>query len=178
MNLLNKTKVYLIGPCQYKDGREWRIDAATWLDELGVTVLDPYEQPFLFCPSEAPDIHKVLKAQLKDGQFQEVAYHMKQIVRADLACVDRSDFLIVYIDPAVHTCGSYHELFLANSLKKPIFLVIEGGKEFCPLWLLGVFPHHYVYSSFEEVRNVLTGINYGDIVVDSKRWRLLKDCLR
>lgn len=178
MKLLNKTKTYLIGGIQYEDGRVWRSDVSAWLNDLGVTVLNPYDSPFLFAPSEAPNEHEILKAKLKAGIFKDVCDHMKQIVRFDLACVDRSDFILAYINPNVHSCGSYHELFLANSLKKPIFLVINGGKEKCPLWLFGVFPERYIYSSFEEVKEMLTRINNGDIVPDSNRWRLLKHSLR
>lgn len=178
MNLLNKTKLYQIGPMQYEDGQLWREETSVWLREMGITVLNPYESPFLFAPSEAPNEHQILNQKLSEGDFQYVADHMKQIVRFDLACVDRSDILLVYVNPSVHTCGSYHELFLANSLKKPIFIVVEGGKERCPLWLFGVFPERYIYSSFEEVRKMLTDINSGAIVPDSSRWRLLKQELR
>jgi len=177
-NLLEKTKCYLVGPIEFQDGRKWRKDCSIWLKEMDVQVLDPYECPFLFAPSEAPDEHVKLKEKLKNGDYETVHNHMKQIVRYDLACVDKSDFIIAYIDPNVPTFGSMNELVLARSLRKPVFIVVNGGIEKAPLWLLGMFYPRYFYSSFREVRKMLTDIHKGVTLPDSNRWRLLKNHLR
>ena len=178
MNLLNKTNVYLAGPMQYQNGRGWREDVAIWLSEMGIKALDPYNKPFLFAPSEAEDDHSRLYMKLEAGDYEAVHQHMKEIIRYDLACVDRSDFILTYIDPTINTIGTINELSLARSLRKPVFIVVKGGIKKCPLWLLGMFKPNYFYSSFEEVKNMLTKINDGETLPDSSRWRLLKPHLR
>jgi len=178
MNLLNKTIVYTVGAMEFENGRGWRQEAAIWLSEMGIRVLDPYKKPFLFAPSEEEDDHAKLKEKLQNGDYEFVHQHMKEIIRYDLACVDRSDFILAYIDPAVNTIGSINELSLARSLRKPVFVVVNGGIKKCPLWLLGMFKPNYFYSSFEEVRKVLTDINNGVILPSSDRWRLLKPEIR
>lgn len=159
---------------EYQDGSAWREDAEYWLKALGVKVLNPYNSPFLFSPQEDSSSQQHLRDMLGIGLEEEVHEHMKKIVRFDLACVDRSDFLIAYIDPEVPTFGSINELVLARNLKKPVFLVVKGGIKKCPLWLCGMFPPRYIYSSIEDVKTVLIGIDCGEIQVDSDRWRLLK----
>jgi hypothetical protein len=92
--------------------------------------------------------------------------------------VDRSDFIICYIDPNVFTAGSIEELVTAVRMKRVCFVVIEGGKKKTPLWIMGMLPHRYIYNSFEEVKNVLTNIDTGVKSIDSDRWRLFKEELR
>ena len=178
MNILNKTKVYLVGPMEFQNGRGWREEVSVWLSDMGIVALDPYNKPFLFAPSEEEDEHDRLKQKLEDGDYESVHQHMKEIIRYDLACVDRSDFILAYIDPAVNTIGSINELSLARSLRKPVFIVVNGGIEKCPLWLLGMFKPNYFYSSFKDVEEMLGKINSGEVAPDSNRWRLLKDKFR
>ena len=92
--------------------------------------------------------------------------------------VDRCDFIICYINPNVGTFGTMEELTTAVRMKRPIFLVVEGGKKKTPLWIFGMLPHKYIYDSFEDVKKVLTSIDTGAKVLDSDRWRLFKPELR
>ena len=98
--------------------------------------------------------------------------YMRLIRHVDLRMVDICDFMIVRILPAVHLCGSYEELFLANREKKPILLAVEGGKDATPNWLFGTLPHEYFFGDFDEIKNFLTGISDGSIEMD-KRWTML-----
>jgi hypothetical protein len=59
-------------------------------------------------------------------------------------------------------------------MKKPIFLSVEGGKKKCPLWILGMIPHKYIYNSVEEIVDMIRKIDGEKVKVDSDRWRLLK----
>jgi hypothetical protein len=63
-------------------------------------------------------------------------------------------------------------------MKRPIFVVVEGGKSKTPLWVMGMLPHKYIYDSFDEVKKVLTNIDSGIKSIDSERWRLFKHELR
>ena len=47
INLLEKTKTYLVGHMQYSEGRDWREYVEQELEQLNVTVFNPYKKPFL-----------------------------------------------------------------------------------------------------------------------------------
>lgn len=187
MNVLAKTKTYLIGPMQYAEGRKWRDDISDTLRGIGVTIFDPYKKPFINAPDEDEQTHEKMcylmesggrkTAQDKTG-FDEVAEHMKKVRSFDLSMVDRADFIICYLDPQVPTFGTMEELSWACRCKKPTFIVIEGGKKKTPFWVMGMFPHKYIYNSFEEVEDVLLDINTGKVKISSDRWRLFEPHLR
>lgn len=176
--ILDKTKVYLCGPMQYQNGEAWRNDMTNFLDQIGVTVFDPYKKPFINAPEEDDNTHKKMKVLMDSGDYDEVAEHFKKVRSFDLSMVDRADFLICYINPKVFTAGSIEELSWGVRCKKPIFIVVEGGKKNTPLWIMGMLPHKYIYDSFDDVKSVLANINSGVKSIDSDRWRLLKDFLR
>lgn len=178
MNILNKTKTYLCGPMQYADGREWREDMTKFLQTMGITVFDPYKKPFINAPEEDEGIHQRMNTLMENGEFDEVAEHFRTVRAFDLSMVDRSDFIICYINPSVPTIGTVEELVTSVRMKRPTFIIVEGGKSKTPLWIMGMIPHKYIYNSFQEVKNVLTNINSGVKSLDSNRWRLFKPELR
>lgn len=175
MNLLNKTKTYLVGHMQYADGSSWRQYVRQQLSPMGITVFDPYDKPFIKDVDEGSEIRKSLSELMSGEKYDEVQDRMKEIRIYDLNLVDRSDFIIAHIIPEVASWGSAEELVTANRSKKPIFLSVEGGKKKCPLWLLGTIPHRYIYDSLSDVVATITGINNGYIKIDSDRWRLLRE---
>ena len=63
-------------------------------------------------------------------------------------------------------------------MKKPVFVSMEGGKSNTPLWMLGMFPHKYIYSSIDEITDMLYAIDSGEKEIDSDRWRLLQKRFR
>lgn len=176
--VLNDTKCYLIGSMQYENGEEWREVAEQRLAPMGITTFNPYKRPFLDGPPENADSHTIWRGWLEEGRFDEVAEIYKEIRSLDLSMVDRADFIICYLKTSVFTAGTMEELSWAVRLKRPIFLVVEGGKAKTPFWILGMLPHKYIYSSFEEVYEVLRKIDSGQKEIDSKRWRLLRPELR
>lgn len=178
MNILRDTKSYLIGPMQYGDGRIWREDMTVFLKQMGVTVFDPYKKPFINAPDEDENTHKRMYSLMKSGEYDEVASHFKMVRSFDLSMVDRSDFIICYLDPKIPTFGTVEELAWSIRCKRPVFIVIEGGKQNTPLWVMGMLPHKYIYNNFEEVKSVLTNIDTGVKSIDSDRWRLFKTELR
>ncbi len=178
MNILKGTKTYLIGPMQYGNGRQWREDMADFLKSIGVTYFDPYKKPFINAPEEDENTHARLFSLMESGEFDEVAEHFKKVRSFDLSMVDRSDFIVCYLNPSVPTYGTVEELSWAVRMKRPIFVVVEGGKAKTPLWVMGMIPHKYIYNSFDEVKKVLTNIDNGVKSIDSDRWRLFKPELR
>ena len=179
MNILNKTKIYEIGHMQYGNGRGWRDELRPFLENMGITVFDPYDKPFMNAPEEDENTHKLMAQYMENEQYDLVAEHFKKVRAFDLSMVDKSDFVICYLDTSVFTVGTIEELcWAAGRLKRPTFIIIEGGKKKAPLWLFGLIPHKYIYNNFEEVKDVLTKINSGEKEIDSDRWRLLKEGLR
>jgi hypothetical protein len=174
-NILKGTTTYLVGQIQYKDGRGWREVATKRLKPMGIRVFDPYNHPFVNSIQEgAENTQDKMKEMVKAGQFDEVSKLMKQIRVEDLASVDLSTFIVAYIDINAYTCGTWEEIFWANRLKRPIFLICEQGKKGVPLWLFGTIPHKYMYNSLEEALTMIEKINSGEVKIDSDRWRILR----
>lgn len=177
MSLLNRAKCYLVGPMQYQNGRGWRERVTEQLKEIGVVCFDPYSKPFEADIKETEEFQKELLSFQISGDYDTVSRLMANVCYHDLALVTLSDFIIAYIDPKVVTVGSWHELFLAEELKKPIFLIVEGGKKTTPLWLFGTINHNFIFESFDQVIEELTKINFGKTSL-SVRWKLLKQDIR
>lgn len=175
MNILKKTKSYNIGAMEYvSDGETWRDRCDKFLGELGVTCFNPYKRPFESDIKEDKESQRLMREWRESGHLWKVHEHMKEIIAADLAMVDRADFLIAYINPDVPTFGSMHEIVAANQQKKPIFVCIEGGVEKTPLWLLGLLPVRFFYNNFDDLLEMLRKIDAGEVKIDSNRWRLFK----
>lgn len=176
-NVLWRTRTYLIGNMQYisgDEGESWRDNISKTLHEMGVIVFNPYHKPFIKDVQEGPNVRKRLDAALKKGDYNYLNKKMRQIRIFDLNLVDRSDFLIAYINPTVASWGSAEEIVTAVRMKKPIFLVVKGGKQNCPLWIFGMFPHKYIYDSIEDIAKMLKRINAGRKKLDNVRWKLLR----
>lgn len=174
MNILQKTRVYLIGGMQYVDGSEWRMIVKNELNKIGVVVFNPYDHPFIDSEDENNDCRKKLEDLIKEKKYNETASIVKKIRSEDLRCVDVCDFCFVYINPQYPTVGSWEEIFWANRMKKPIFFCVEGGLSKLPLWMYGVIPYKYVYNNINEAIDVLKQIDSGEKEIDSDRWRLLR----
>lgn len=176
--ILDKTRCYLIGSMEFGDGSKWREDVTKELSKMGIVSFDPYKKPFIDNSlHEGNDQISALRSQItgwKKENMDCIHKSMKAIRSSDLNLVDRSDFIIYYLNPKVPSYGSLEEFFSANSKKKPIFVVIEGGKENTPLWLLGTLPPNYFYDSINSVLEIINNIDSGKVEIDSRRWRLLK----
>lgn len=176
MNVLEKTKTYLVGPMEFvTDGSSWRERVTEELAPLGITCFDPYKKPFESDIKEDKETQARLIADRESGNLEPIHEHMKEIIAADLAMVDRADFIIAYLNPNVPTFGTMHEIVVANQAKKPIFIFVEGGVRKTPLWMLGLLPVKYFYNNLDELLFTIKQINSGGIPIDSKRWRLFKE---
>ena len=176
MNILKNTKSYSVGPMEYvEDGESWRHKCENFLADLGVVCFNPYKRPFESDVKEDKESQKMMRQWREEGSYWKVHEHMREIIAADLAMVDRADFIIAYINPDVPTFGTIHEIVAANQQKKPIFVCVEGGVHRTPLWLLGLLPVRYFYDDFDSLLNTLESINNGTIHIDSSRWRLFKE---
>ncbi len=174
MNNLWRTKTYLVGHMQYSDGSSWRAKITPELEQMGVTVFDPYKKPFIKDVQEADASKEQLLVAQQSGNFDWLQNKMREIRTFDLNLVDRSDYIIAHIEPKIASWGSSEELVTANRMKKPIFLSVDGGKQNTPLWIFGMIPHKYIYNSVDEIMETLKQIDSGEKELDSNRWRLLR----
>ena len=174
MNLLYKTKTYLVGHMQYVSGRDWRKDVTDKLKPLCITCFNPYEKPFIKDVEEDEASREEMETWMRTKQYDRVTDRMKMVRAYDLNLVDRSDFLIAHLVPDVASWGSAEEIVTAVREKKPVFVSMEGGKSKTPLWMLGMFPHKYIYNSLDEIVEMLYAIDSGNKPIDSDRWRLLR----
>lgn len=173
-NVLEGTKTYLVGHMQYLSGRNWREETANSLKALKITCFDPYKKPFLRDVEEDESSRQEMESWMATKQYDRVTDRMKTVRAYDLNLVDRSDFIIAHLVPDVASWGSAEEIVTAVRMKKPVFISMEGGKEKTPLWMLGMFPHKYIYNSLDEIIKMLYSIDSGTKKIDSDRWRLLK----
>ena len=177
VNFLEGTRCYLIGSMQYAkggQGRSWRELVKSTLLPREVTCFDPYSKPFIKSIQEDEKSFTELQDKINAGKFAEVREEMKEIRSVDLSMVDRSDFIIAYIHPTVPSWGTPEELSQAVRLKKPIFLVVEGGIHKCPFWIFGMLHYKYMYNSIEDALKVICNIDDGILSPDSGRWRFLQ----
>ena len=173
-NLLYRTKCYLVGHMQYVSGRNWRQHVTEKLNPLGITCFDPYKKPFIKDVEEDEASRQEMETWMKTKQYDRVTDRMKTVRAYDLNLVDRSDFIIAHLVPEVASWGSAEEIVTAVREKKPVFVSMEGGKSKTPLWMLGMFPHKYIYNTVDEIIDMLFAIDCGNKPIDSDRWRLLQ----
>ncbi len=178
MSLLKKTKTYLIGPMEFQNGEDWREKFTKDVKSMGIHCFNPYKKEFIHRIDESDAHRKELNWLREHGEYDALAAHCKDFRIFDLACVDKSDFIVCYVDTSVFSVGTFEELSWANRLKKPIFVVVKQGKKSCPLWIFGMIDHNYIFDTFDEVVDKLKRINNEEEPVDHKRWRLLQEGIR
>lgn len=175
--VLWRTRCTVIGPMQYSDGRKIRELIKNELSPLGIIVFDHYNKPFDNAFDEGEEARLQLAKWLENEEYDKIA-EQRTIRLQDLLLIDKSDFIIFHFIPGVVTVGSFEEFFLANSQKRPIFFICEGGKKLCPYWIFWTIPHKYIYNNVGEVLDVIKKIDSGEKPIDSDRWKLLSRSFR
>jgi nucleoside 2-deoxyribosyltransferase len=171
MNRLKGQRAYLCGPVDRVSdrGHGWRDNISDFLIPLGVEIFNPLKKPNEVGSED--DNVAIKKAQLKkEKKWEELSIMMKKIRTTDLRMVDVCDFLVVYLDLDTHPCGTYDEVFLANSQKKPILIHIKQGKENTPDWMFGVISHDFFFSDWKSLQEYLLHVNSCDKINTYKRW--------
>lgn len=158
---------------QYQCGRKWRDEIKPHLAELGITAFDPYSKPFVDDVREDEEARAQLKVWMETGEYDKVAERMRPVRNFDLRLSDLSDFIIAHINPSVASWGTAEEIVTSTRAKKPVFLSVEGGKQRTPLWIMGMFPHKYIYNNPDEIVAMLKRIDSLEKPIDSDRWKLL-----
>lgn len=173
-NLLWRTRCYLIGHMENVDGRGWRNYVKEQLADTGIIFFDPYIKPFTHDIPEDEESRGQMKKWMETEQYDLVQQRFWDVRGYDLRLCDICDFFIANIQPKIASWGSAEELFTINRAKKPLFLSVEGGRKHTPLWLMGTFPHKYVYDGLDEIIQTVKAIDQGIVKMNSDRWKLLK----
>ena len=148
----------------------WRRDIREALGDLTVHWLDPTRKPIDVGVED--DMSRLMRRKHKEaGDYEFVTSEMRPIRGVDLRMVDFSDFLVVYLDMPTHSCGTYEELFWANRMKRPVFLMCEQGKESIPDWLFATLPHEYFHSTWASLYAHVRRVAQDPSFVDPyRRW--------
>lgn len=175
MQRLKNQRVYLAGPMDRcpNEGRAWRESISSFLDDLGVVVLNPLDKPTDTAKedSESRAYRRLLKSQ---ENYEQLVKEMKIIRNVDLRMVDVSDFIVANLDLDIHPCGTLEEIFLANRQKKPVIVHMKQGKKNVPDWLFGTLPHQMMFSTWQEVKDYLLYIDSSENINTLNRWYFLQ----
>ena len=178
-HLLRRTKCYLAGNIENSNAPDsWRDLVKTELAETGIVFFDPLKKPFMDSVNE-DKAHMVRLARIREeGRFDELSRVMRKIRVEDLSLVDRSDFLIAVISAKTASWGTAEEVFWANRMKKPIYLVALEGKKGCPFWIFGTLPADQIYDDIHQVIADIRQIDSGQKKLDLDRWKIFREEFR
>jgi hypothetical protein len=177
MNRLKGSRTYLSGAMDRvtDGGVGWRNDLKPYLKAKQVVVIDPCDKPKCLlgnAPDESPE-KRAEVARLKTfGDLKAVKDFMRPIRNCDLRFTDMADFLIVNLDLDFHPCGTYNEVFMAVSQKKPIIVRCEQGRNAMPNWLIGCIPDELFFGTWGEVKEYLRHVDEDEEVDHLGRWQL------
>jgi nucleoside 2-deoxyribosyltransferase len=171
INRLKGSTVYLAGSIDLSpdSGKSWRDQITAKLHSLGVTVYNPLEKP-IDIGLENDDARISRKLLKESGQFDKFREIMKTIRHADLRMIDKSDFMIVYLDLSVVFCGTMEEISWCNKTKKVVAVFCKQGKLAIPDWIWGMLPHELLFDTMDDVMTYLEHINNDPIIDDLGRW--------
>ena len=165
--------VYLAGPmfaCD-DDGVGWRDQITSKLvEEYGLTVEDPTKKTADGL-GEVGDDKALFKKLIKKQEWRIVREKFWPIVRKDLRCVDKADFLIIVYDPNVHMFGTIHEWVEAHRQKKPILMKYsENDLEAFNVWATTLVKPEWMFTTWEDMFDYLDLVRDG--FIDTKYWTL------
>ena len=177
MNEIDGIKVYLSGPMDRveDDGVGWRQEFRLICEKAGLffKFLDPTDKPE-GVSSEVVEKYAIKEA-LKKGDWETASKKSRKVRHVDLRMIDNTDLYIVHIDTTIHSCGTYNELFEAESQQKPIFVIMASHHEKydIPLWLVGIVKEKEVFEGIDECIGYLVKINKGKIKLDDRWLRIV-----
>lgn len=170
---LNNKIVYLAGPIHNisDNGSTWRDYITPMLKEKFNLVINDPTKMTANGLGEVGDDKQLMKNFIKNEQWEDLKKAFYPIVRKDLRCVDKADFIIVSYDPTIHTVGTIHEIVLASIIKKPILLKYDRNQlsQFNP-WISCFLKPQWFFPTWDSLFEYLDKINLGDI--ETSHWGL------
>jgi nucleoside 2-deoxyribosyltransferase len=178
-HVLTRTKCYLAGNIENSNApHSWRDMVKTELADTGIIFFDPLKKPFMDSVNEDKE-HMARLAKLREEKrFEDLSKIMRKIRVEDLSLVDRADFIIAVISAKTASWGTAEEVFWANRMKKPIYLVVSEGKQACPFWIFGTLPEHQIYGNVADVIAEIRQIDSGEKMIDLTRWKIFREEFR
>ena len=150
-------------------GVGWRNRISPMLKSMGITVLNPCDKPVKVGLEDEGTRSEIEHLKLTK-QYDKIRNDYGVIRTLDLRCVDISDFIIASIDTDVHACGTYEEIAVANSQKKPVLIWCQQGKQKGPNWLFFMLPHQHIFGSLDGLLEYLLNVDTGRDIKHYKRW--------
>lgn len=172
MNRLKNMRIYLAGAIDrvVDDGVTWRRNIRRELSDLGIIWLDPTDKPTKTALEDS-ETRKTRHQYKERGDYEYVATEMKIIRSIDLRLVDLSDLLIVDLDMETHACGTYNEIFLADSQKKPVLIHNVQGVRSIPDWMYGVLPFQHFFGSWIDLIKYVREVATEADIETYNRWK-------
>jgi len=171
-NKLKNMSVYLSGPMDRASdgGVGWRDGITSFLEKMGINVLNPCEKPIDTGMNEEEARQKIDDMK-RAGNYKDIRKIYGDIRRIDLRMVDISDFMIAYLNTDIYTCGTVEEIVLANRQKKPVLIWTDHikGMYSIPNWIYFMLPVKYIFANKRHLTDFLRRIDNGQIETD-KRW--------
>lgn len=179
LHVLNRTKCYLAGNIENSNApHSWRDLVKSELAATGIIFFDPLKKPFMDSVNEDKEHMARLAKMREESRFDDLSKIMRKIRVEDLSLVDRSDFLIAVISAKTASWGTAEEVFWANRMKKPIYLVVSEGKQACPFWIFGTLPSDQIHGNIQEVIADIRLIDSGEKKIDLSRWKIFREEFR
>ena len=174
MNRLKGARYYHCGPMQSlpDSGIGYRKIIEDITKKFGLICLDPTNKPSSVAKEDI-GTREILLNSIKSGKYEYVHEVMREICAIDLRLVDISDFLILYHDPNIPTCGTWHEMGMAILQRKPVLVLCPSGLDKIPLWLWGVGKYQEFFTSIEQLDSYLAHLAYDQNIEDLGRWKFL-----
>ena len=165
MGNLSHWKFYEVGPIDRdSDPCSWRDKVTEFLLSYGAKVLDPTKKASSI-GLEDQDSREIRKQYKENGEYDKLAQIMKKVISYDLRCVDES-CIICRLDENIHTCGTYHELAMAELQRKPILVFSTSGKKTIPDWLFGFLELEHIFEDMEDMFSYLRKLD-ADLATDT-----------
>ncbi len=173
---LDGIKIFLSGGIDRvsDDGIQWRAEIKQKCEELPFIFLDPTDKPDGLGCEVGLEKYQI-KDSLKSGDWEAAQEWSRTVRHIDLRMIDKTDLYVVYIDLDSHLCGTYNELFEAESQQKPLFAIMKEpyDKTDFPGWLVSIFREEEVFNSIDECVDHLKKIYAGKIELDERWLRIM-----
>lgn len=175
MDHLKDKTTYLIGAIhttrENDCGIKWREDITPILEnKYNIKVLNPCKMSLKgFGEVNVDKDVNYFKQLIKQKEYEKIKKEFYWIIKKDLRCVDKSDFLIFNYDPTLPTIGSIHEVVNSINQKKPVLIKCDENiiDQFNP-WLLTLIKPQWLFVCWEDMFKYLDKINTGNL--DSSWW--------
>jgi len=173
MGYLNGKTTYLAGAMHATsdDGVGWRDEITPKLKYLfNLNVEDPCKKTANGF-GEVADDKKFMKELIKQEKWEEVREKFYPIVRKDLRCVDKCDFIVSVYDAKLPMFGTINEMVVASWQKKPILVKYSRQQldVFNP-WITCLVKPQWFFHEWDDMFAYLHKINSG--VVETSHWGL------